>query len=69
MGEIGGDLGMLKVLIVDDHPMMRQGIKGVLETQDDFQVVAEAEDGDQALSAGRGAQSRPCPDGCRDAQP
>ena len=41
---------MLKVLIVDDHPMMRQGIKGVLETQDDFQVVAEAEDGDQALS-------------------
>lgn len=41
---------MLKVLIVDDHPMMRQGIKGVLETQDDFQVVAEAEDGVQALS-------------------
>ena len=41
---------MLKVLIVDDHPMMRQGIKGVLETHDDFQVVAEAEDGNQALS-------------------
>jgi two-component system response regulator DegU len=41
---------MLKVLIVDDHPMMRQGVKGVLETQDDFQVVAEAEDGSQALS-------------------
>ncbi len=41
---------MLKVLIVDDHPMMRQGIKEVLEAQDDFQVVAEAEDGEQALS-------------------
>ena len=40
----------LRVLIVDDHPMMRQGIKGVLETQEDFQVVAEAEDGEQALS-------------------
>ena len=41
---------MLKVLIVDDHPMMRQGIKGVLEIHEDFQVVAEAEDGIQALS-------------------
>ena len=41
---------MLKVLIVDDHPMMRQGIKGVLETHDEDQVVAEAEDGNQALS-------------------
>ena len=41
---------MLRILIVDDHPLMRQGIRGMLETQDDMEVVAEAEDGEQAVA-------------------
>ena len=37
------------ILIADDHPLFRQSVKGVLETQPDFQVVAEAADGDEAV--------------------
>jgi DNA-binding NarL/FixJ family response regulator len=36
---------ILRVLVVDDHPMMRRGIMGVIEEAGDIVVVAEAEDG------------------------
>jgi DNA-binding NarL/FixJ family response regulator len=39
----------IKVLIVDDHPLMRAGIAGEINTQPDMRVVAEAEDGQSAL--------------------
>src|SRR6188508_1882402 len=35
----------IKVLIVDDHEVVRRGLRGFLELQDDLEVVAEAEDG------------------------
>lgn len=35
----------LRVLVVDDHPLMRRGIVGVLEESADVVVVAEADDG------------------------
>ncbi len=35
----------LRVMVVDDHPMMRRGITGVLAEADDIVVVAEAGDG------------------------
>jgi len=35
----------LRVLVVDDHPLMRRGIVGVLEEAGDIVVVAEAADG------------------------
>jgi len=38
----------IKILMADDHPVVRAGIRGMLETQDDFQVVAEAENGREA---------------------
>jgi RNA polymerase sigma factor (sigma-70 family) len=40
----------VKVVIADDHAVVRQGIRGVLEDVDGLEVVAEAADGDQALA-------------------
>ena len=40
----------IRVLIVDDHPLMRSGIAGEINAQRDMTVVAEAEDGESALS-------------------
>ncbi|MBN8738973.1 MAG: response regulator transcription factor [Xanthomonadaceae bacterium] len=41
------------MLVVDDHPLLREGIAGVLEGEDDLQLVAEAADGDEAVAAFR----------------
>jgi two-component system, NarL family, response regulator LiaR len=40
---------MIRILLVDDHPIVREGSRAVLETQPDFEVVAEAENGEEAL--------------------
>ncbi len=42
---------MIRVLIVDDHEVVREGLRAFLELQDDFDVVGEASDGEQALAA------------------
>ena len=39
----------MKVLLADDHRIVREGLKSLLEAQADMQVVAEAGDGRQAL--------------------
>jgi two-component system NarL family response regulator len=39
----------IRILIVDDHFIVRLGLKGVLNMQPDMQVVAEAEDGPEAI--------------------
>jgi DNA-binding NarL/FixJ family response regulator len=41
---------MISVLIVDDHQVVRQGLRALLEVQDDIVVVGEAGDGRAALS-------------------
>lgn len=41
---------MIRVLIVDDHPVVRQGLVTLLSVQDDITVVGEAGDGPSALS-------------------
>ena len=41
---------MISVLIVDDHPVVRQGLRALLEVQDDITVVGEAGDGRAAVS-------------------
>ncbi|WP_030130734.1 two-component system response regulator NarL [Pseudomonas sp. QTF5] len=38
-----------KILLVDDHPMMRHGIRQMLELEDDFLIVGEASQGEEAL--------------------
>lgn len=40
----------IRVLLVDDHAMMRQGLRTVLESYDDLEVVGEAWDGEQAVA-------------------
>ena len=42
--------GVITILLVDDHQVVRQGVRAFLDTQSDFSVVAEAESGEQALS-------------------
>lgn len=41
---------MIKVLIVDDHVLVRMGIRLLLENLPDINVIAEAENGEQALT-------------------
>lgn len=41
--------GTIRVMIVDDHLMVRDGLKVFLSTYDDLEVVAEADDGGQAV--------------------
>lgn len=44
---------MTKVLIADDHPIFRQGLKDVLRAQVDVEVIGEAETGHKALEMSR----------------
>ncbi len=41
---------MIRVLVVDDHPLFRTGLTGLLETVHDITVVGEAGDGEAAVS-------------------
>jgi DNA-binding NarL/FixJ family response regulator len=41
---------MIRLLIVDDHPVVRDGLRGVFEGLEGFSVVAEAGDGAEALA-------------------
>lgn len=40
---------MIRLLIADDHLIIRQGLRLILETQDEFEIVAEASDGAEAI--------------------
>jgi len=40
---------IIKVIVADDHPLVRHGIKTVFEAYDDIEVVAEAENGKEAI--------------------
>jgi NarL family two-component system response regulator LiaR len=41
---------VITVLLVDDHQMVRQGVRAFLDTQPDIDVVGEATDGETAIS-------------------
>ncbi len=41
---------MVRVLVVDDHPVVRSGLIGMLAVTDDIEVVGEAGDGEEALA-------------------
>jgi len=42
-----------KVLIADDHKVVREGLSAILETKDDIEVVGEAKDGGDAVEKAR----------------
>ena len=46
----------IRVLIVDDHTLVRDGLQGMLTTQKDFTVVGEAENGLEAIERARELQ-------------
>jgi len=42
--------GVVRVVVADDHPVVRDGLRGMLAGQPDLEVVGEAGDGAQALA-------------------
>jgi DNA-binding NarL/FixJ family response regulator len=40
---------VIRIVVADDHTIVREGLKQILGAQADFQVVAEASDGHEAL--------------------
>jgi two-component system invasion response regulator UvrY len=44
---------MIKVLLVDDHELVRTGIRRILEEAADIEVIGEASSGDDALKSAR----------------
>src|SRR6202522_4773940 len=41
--------GMIRVLIADDHPIVRGGLRKLLSLEEDFEIVGEASDGCEVL--------------------
>ena len=43
----------VRMMIVDDHPLFRAGLRRIVELEDDFTIIGEAEDGSVALDKAR----------------
>jgi two-component system response regulator DevR len=41
---------MIRLLIIDDHEMVREGLKAMLVTEPDFSIVGDAANAEQALA-------------------
>lgn len=54
----GQDEGRIRVVLVDDHPVVREGVRAYLASQKSVSVVGEASDGAEALRLARAL----CPD-------
>jgi DNA-binding NarL/FixJ family response regulator len=48
MGDEGGEIPV-RLLIADDHALVRQGLRGMLEREPDIEVVGEAHNGREAV--------------------
>jgi DNA-binding NarL/FixJ family response regulator len=46
---MSSDANLIRVLVVDDHPVVRQGIAGLIAIQSDLRLVAEAATGREAI--------------------
>ena len=52
-GMVGQGDGRIRVLLVDDHTIVRQGLASLLTFMTDVEVVGEAENGQQAIDVAR----------------
>lgn len=43
------DPDLIRILTVDDHPLLRKGIAALVNTEDDMKLVAEASSGEEAI--------------------
>src|SRR5262245_41941741 len=43
------DLSLIRILTVDDHPLLRKGIAALVNNENDMKLVAEASTGEEAL--------------------
>lgn len=48
-----GETRPIRVMVVDDHPLFREGVTAVLEAQDDMTLIAEAVNGEEAIACFR----------------
>ena len=44
---------MITIMLVDDHPVVREGLRGMLEAEPDLSVIGEAGTGDEAVALSR----------------
>ncbi|ANN14943.1 DNA-binding response regulator [Amycolatopsis orientalis] len=44
---------MITIMLVDDHPVVREGLRGMLEAEPDLSVIGEAGSGDEAVALSR----------------
>src|SRR5439155_11853684 len=48
-----GGAAMITIMLVDDHPVVREGLRGMLEAEPDLSVIGEAGSGAEALALAR----------------
>ncbi len=48
---------MIRVMLVDDHPVVREGLRGMLEAEPDLTVVSEAGSGEEAVALARSVEA------------
>ncbi len=61
VGATTGDT--IKVLVADDHAIVRKGICALLATEPDIEVIGEARDGMEAVSQAQNVRTRRDSDG------
>ena len=47
--QVGDDLRTLRLVIVDDHPVFRQGVRNLFEIEEGIEVIGEGSSGEEAL--------------------
>ena len=67
MGAAMSEPRKIRILVVDDHPFLREGIVGAINSQSDMVLIGEASNGQEAIEKFRIASSRRYFDGFADA--